>query len=81
MRLLMRATSPWLGERDRDPIPLQVPAAHLRTASTAGDDAAWRARCPNIEIVEIAGDHDSLFDAENFVGMRRAFASATRGWR
>jgi len=80
MRLLMRATSPWLGELDRDPVPLPVRAAHLRTANSAGSDDAWRARCPGIEIVEIPGNHDSLLDPENFAAMRRAFATATRGW-
>jgi thioesterase domain-containing protein len=81
MRLLIRATAPWLGEIDRNPVPLRVRAAHLRTPSVADSDGAWRARCPDIEIVEISGDHDSLFDSENFAGMRRAFASATRDWR
>ena len=81
MRLLMRATAPWLSELDRDPAPLRACAAHLRTASSVDSDGAWRARCPDIEIVEIPGDHDSLLDPENFAGMRRAFASVTRGWR
>ena len=81
MRLLMRATAPWLSDLDRDPAPLRARAAHLRTASSVDSDSAWRARCPDIEIVEIPGDHDSLLDPENFAGMRRAFASVTRGWR
>jgi hypothetical protein len=81
MRLLMDATAPWVGELDRDPVPLQVRAALLRTASSAGADGAWRARCPNIHIVEIPGNHDALLDPENFPIMRRAFASATRSWR
>jgi thioesterase domain-containing protein len=81
MRLLLRAASPWLSGLDRSPETLHVRAAHLRTASAAESDDAWRARCPNIQIVEIPGDHDSLFDPENFAAMRRAFASATRDWR
>ena len=80
MRLLMRATAPWLREVNRNPEPLQIHAAHLRTASAASSDGAWRARCPNIDIVEIPGDHDGLLDPENFTSMRRAFASAMRGW-
>ena len=80
MRLLMRATAPWLGELDRKPVPLPVRAAHLRTASAAESDDAWRARCPDIEFLEIPGNHDSLLDPENFAAMRRAFATATRGW-
>ena len=81
MRLLMRAAAPWLGELDRDPVPLSGRAAHLRTVSVAQSDRVWRARCPNIAILEIPGDHDSLLDPQNFAGMRRAFASATRDWR
>lgn len=81
MRLLMRAAAPWLRELDRNPVPLRLRAAHLRTASAASSDEAWRARCPDIEIIEIPGDHDSLLDPENFAIMRRAFASATRDWR
>ena len=81
MRLLLRATAPWLSELDRNPTPLRVHAAHLRTASAAESDGAWRGRCPDIEIVEIPGEHDDLLDPENFAGMRGAFASATRDWR
>jgi len=81
MRLLMLATAPWLGELDRDPVPLPVSAAHLRTAGVAGSDRVWRARCPNIAIVEIPGSHDNMLDPENFADMRRVFASATRDWR
>jgi thioesterase domain-containing protein len=81
MRLLIHATAPWLGELDRDPVPLPVRAAHLRTAGVAGSDRVWRARCPDIAIVEIPGNHENMLDPENFAGMRRAFASATRDWR
>ena len=81
MRLLMRATAPWLSELNCNPLALQVRVAHLRTASAADADGAWRLRCPNIDVIEIPGDHDSLLDPENFVSMRRAFASAMRGWR
>lgn len=80
MRLLMRAAASWLGELDADPVPLPVRAAHLRTASAAGSDAVWRARCPGVEFIEISGDHDSLLEPKNFAAMRRAFATATRGW-
>ena len=80
MRLLMRATAPWLGEIDREPVPLRGNAVLLRTATAAGSDAAWRARCPDVGIVEIPGDHDSLFDPEYFPALQSAFARATRRW-
>jgi len=81
MRLLIRATVPWLGELDRSIVPLPISAAHLRTAGVAESDGVWRERCPNIVVVEISGRHESLFNPENFADMRRAFASATRDWR
>ena len=81
MRLLLRAAAPWISGLDRNPIPLLAPAAHMRTGRTSEDDMAWRARCPNIMTVEIAGDHEGLLDPENFVQLRRGFASATLGWR
>jgi thioesterase domain-containing protein len=81
MRLLIRATAPWIASLDRDPIPLLSPAVLLRTRLTAGDDTAWRSRCPNIEIREIEGGHQTLFNPENVASLRAAFAMATRNWR
>ena len=81
MRLLMRATAPWLRGLDNDPSPLKASAALLRTASAAAADAAWRIRCPEIQIIEIPGDHDSLLDLQNHGRMRTAFASAIKDWR
>jgi thioesterase domain-containing protein len=81
MRLLVRKTAPWIGSIDREPVALKAPVALLRTRLTASDDAAWRRRCPNIEIFEIPGLHHSLFEPENVGSLREAFLTATRGWR
>jgi thioesterase domain-containing protein len=81
MRLLIRATAPWMAALDRNPVALQAPASLLRTALTRKDDAAWRRRCPRIEIHEIPGGHQTLFDPENINALRAAFSAATRGWR
>ncbi len=81
MRLLIRAAAPWIGSLDREPVPLEAPAALLRTALVSGDDAAWRRRCPGIQIFEIPGRHYSLFEPENMTALRQAFLSATRNWR
>jgi thioesterase domain-containing protein len=81
MRLLMREVAPWMALLDRDPAPLSVPCAFLRIGQTAGDDPKWRRRCPNIEIVEIPGDHEALFDPGNIEALREAFLGATRRWR
>jgi thioesterase domain-containing protein len=81
MRLLIRDVAPWIVSLDREPIALEAPATLLRTRFTASDDAAWRRRCPRIEIVEISGQHQTLFEPENIGSLREAFITATRFWR
>lgn len=81
MRLLVREVAPWLGSLDREPKALRAPAVLLRTRLTAGDDVAWRRRCSNIQIVEIPGQHHTLFEAENIDSLREAFFASTRDWR
>jgi len=81
MRLLIRQAAPWIASLDREPIVLEAPAILLRTKPAASDDAAWRRRCPNIEIFEIAGQHHTLFEADNIGSLREAFLTATRDWR
>jgi thioesterase domain-containing protein len=81
LRVFYREIAPWVGSLDRDPVAINAPAALLRTKETAGDDPAWRRRCPNIEIIEIDGDHTTLFDPENAGSFRKAFVAATHNWR
>lgn len=80
MRLLIQKVAPWLPSLDREPIALKAPAVLLRTTSTQDSDSVWRRRCPQIEIVEIAGDHDTMLDQDNADSFREAFISATREW-
>ncbi len=80
MRLLIREAAPWVAGLDRDPKVLDIPAVLLRTLATAGDDAAWRRRCPQISIYELPGRHDTLFDTENLAPIHELFVEATRGW-
>jgi thioesterase domain-containing protein len=81
LRVFYREVAPWVGSLDRDPVAINAPAALLRTQETAGDDSAWRRRCPNIKIIEIDGDHTTLFDTENAGSFRNAFVAATHNWR
>jgi thioesterase domain-containing protein len=81
MRLLIEATAPWIAALDRAPVALEAPAILLRTDLTAGDDAAWRSRCPNIKIFELPGQHHTLFEPQNVAALREAFSAATRDWR
>jgi thioesterase domain-containing protein len=80
VRLLIVAVAPWIASLDRQPVPLKAPAILIRTRMTASDDAAWRRRCPNIEIFEIPGQHHTLFEAENINSLREAFLTGTRSW-
>jgi thioesterase domain-containing protein len=81
MRLLVQEVAPWIGSLDQEPAVLKAPAILLRTRLTAGDDAKWRRRCSNIEIIEISGKHHTLFEEENIGSLRQAFIAATRDWR
>jgi thioesterase domain-containing protein len=81
MRLLIRETAPWIGSLDREPVALKAPAILLRTRLIAGDDAAWRRRCPDIAILEIPGQHHTLFEQENVDSLHKAFINATGKWR
>jgi thioesterase domain-containing protein len=73
MRLLIREVAPWLKSLDQNSACLMTPAVLLRTRDTACDDAAWRRRCPNIEIFEVPGQHHTLFEPENIDFLREAF--------
>jgi thioesterase domain-containing protein len=81
MRLLVREVAPWLRSLDREPVALKASAVLLRTPLTAGDDPAWLRRCPSMLIVEIPGQHHTLFEPEHVSSLREAFLAATCGWR
>jgi thioesterase domain-containing protein len=81
MRLLIQEAAPWVGALDDKPVALGVAAVLLRTNFTAGDDAAWQRRCPNLRIFEISGKHHNIFDTENIEALRQAFLAATPDWR
>ncbi len=81
LRLLLRTTAPWVASLDRDPVALDAPAALLRTPMTSADDEAWRRRCPQIQILEIPGGHQTLFEPENIDALRSAFIAAKSRWR
>ncbi len=80
MRLLIRHVNPWVPSLDRAPLALNAPASLLRTQSNIKDDAAWRRRCPNIDILEISGGHHTMFEEENVPSLRTAFVAAKRAW-
>ena len=79
MRLLIRKTAPWIASLDREPESLNVPAILFRTKFTSTDDAAWRRRCPQMQIVEVPGNHETMFEGENLQVLHERFVSATRG--
>jgi pimeloyl-ACP methyl ester carboxylesterase len=81
LRLMIRGVAPWIASLDRDPVPLHAPTILLRALRTAGDDAAWRRRCPHIAIHDVPGQHDTLFEPDHIGDLRAAFLAATRDWR
>lgn len=80
MRLLLRESAPWIGSLDVGPVALLAPALLLRTSESANDDPTWRLRCPGIEIIEIAGTHQTIFDPENIISLRNLFFNRTHLW-
>jgi thioesterase domain-containing protein len=78
MHVFMRKVAPWIQALDRDPLPLAVPTVLLRTRENSEHDQAWRRRCPNLEVIEISGQHQSLFGPENMSALRAAYATAMR---
>jgi thioesterase domain-containing protein len=84
MRLLLRSVAPWLPSLDHAPLTLEAPSILLRTRLTAQDDPAWRRRCPRIRIFEIAGEHQTMFDAEtpdDAASLHQTFIDVTEDWR
>ncbi len=78
IHLLVRKVAPWIQALDCNPIALTTPTMLLRTQENSMYDEAWRRRCPNLEIIEISGQHQSFFGSENIVAVRTAFAAAMR---
>ncbi len=80
MLLWLRGAAAWIASVDRNPVALEAPTILLRTRLIAGDDRAWRRRCPNIVIHEVPGQHSTLFEPENIGSLRSAFIAAIRTW-
>ncbi len=80
MRLRIRMTAAWMRSLDDRPRSLRAPAALLRTAATAANDGLWRKRCPELRIINLPGNHETLFEAENAAALRAAFLAATAEW-
>jgi thioesterase domain-containing protein len=81
MGLLMRKIAPWIASLDGKSVVLKAPTVLLRNPSNANNDAAWRLRCPGIRIVEIPGQHETIFDSGNVDELNKSFIAATRCWR
>ena len=80
MRLLIRITATSMRGLDEHPADLRAPAVLLRTPVTAANDSVWRRRCPDVQIFDVPGNHETLFEVENVAALRAAFLAATAGW-
>jgi thioesterase domain-containing protein len=80
MRLLIRITATSMRSLDDHSAILRAPAVLLRTGVTASHDDIWRHRCPDVRIIDIPGNHETLYEAENAAALRAAFLAATADW-
>lgn len=80
MRLLIRMTAMWIRSLDERATRLRAPVVLLRTRAMTSADSLWRRRCPNLRIIDIPGNHDTLFEAENSHALRNAFLAARAEW-
>lgn len=80
MRLLIRITAAWMPSLDSHAPRLSAPAALLRTETNSANDALWRKRCPELRIIDLPGNHETLFESENAPALRSAFLTATAQW-
>lgn len=80
MRLLIRVTATWMRSLDDQAAHPRAPTAVLRTGVKASDDGLWRRRCPEVRIIDIPGNHETMFEAENAAALRAAFLAATAEW-
>ncbi len=80
MRLLIQTVNPWAASLDREPSALKAPAVLLRTSSNEIAASVWSQRCPGIKIVQIPGDHHTLWDAKSAGSLREIFITEARQW-
>jgi thioesterase domain-containing protein len=80
MRLLIRMTATWLRSLDDDATRLRAPTVLLRTRVMTSDDSFWRRRCPDLRIIDIPGNHETMFEPENVAALRAAFLAASAEW-
>jgi thioesterase domain-containing protein len=76
IHFLVRKVVLWFREIDSCVTGLYVPTIVLRTKENFKYDQAWRRRCPNLQIIEIPGQHQNLFNSENIGNLRSTFAEA-----
>ena len=81
MRFLIRLAAPGIAALDREPIALNTSAVLLRTGLTAHSDDSWQRRCPQLKIVQIPGNHETMLEPQNFPAFSDAFSEAARDWR
>jgi thioesterase domain-containing protein len=81
MRLLIKAIAPGIAALDCEPVALKTSAVLVRTGFTADSDEGWRRRCPRLKILQIPGNHETMFEPQNLSAFREAFGEVTRDWQ
>ncbi len=78
MRFLIRLAAPGIAALDREPIALNTSAVLLRTGLTAQSDDSWQRRCPQLRIIQIPGNHETMLEPQNLPAFCIAFRDAAR---
>ena len=81
MRLLIQHSIPFVASLNSKNRPLHVQAVMFRTAIAHEDDAAWLRRCPEMKIIQIPHDHESMFEPAGMSTIRKEYATAKREWQ
>jgi hypothetical protein len=78
---LIRSVAPAIAALDHESTALRTSAILLRTGLTGQSDEGWRRRCPELKIVQIPGNHETMLEPQNEAAFKVAFGEATRGWQ
>jgi thioesterase domain-containing protein len=80
MRLMLNSVVEWLTGLDVNLVPLRAPASFVRTRENACEDDMWCRRCLDLEIIEIPGQHHTVFEPENLGALRQAILGTKQHW-
>jgi thioesterase domain-containing protein len=81
MRLLIRSIAPGIAALDFEPFVLKTPVVLVRTELNADSDEGWQRRCARLKVLQIPGNHETMFEPQNIAAFGEAFGEVTREWQ